>query len=328
MKKLSLFLIAAILTFATFNQVKATSYTATTTGVWTTTTIWAPNGTPGASDDVTINSGVTVTIGASQACNNYNNNGAFAASAASTLTINGNVGGTGTTYCAGNGWWPNFTFAGTNKTISGSSSINFPLGPAGNVLINFSGTYTVNSGASFALMSAPSRNFNITIGGNLTNNGTLTLGDNTANTKSITISSGVTLTNSSGAVLNIGSTIGNNGTLDFTASGNTVAYQNTLTTPVVKNATYSNLTINGSAKTVTLNANTTVSGIYTNTAGSLATGALTFYLLGNNGTTIAGAIVISTGGTLRIGGQNNTLTLGAVTNGIVNQTITIDAGAT
>src|SRR2546430_1956257 len=60
---LSLF---AALLWATTTQ--ATIYHVTTTGGWGTTTTFTPNGNPGASDDVIVDAGKTLTLGAARSC--------------------------------------------------------------------------------------------------------------------------------------------------------------------------------------------------------------------------------------------------------------------
>ena len=93
--KLHLFLtIVVAIVFA--NTLNATTYTATTSGQWSTVT-WSPAGTPGSGDDVIIPDGITDTINVSFTINNLTVGGGTSGSlryigtAAVALVINGNI---------------------------------------------------------------------------------------------------------------------------------------------------------------------------------------------------------------------------------------------
>jgi len=288
MKKLNLLFIALTLSFATFNQVKATSYSANATGTWSTTTIWtptAPTGGPGSGDNVTIPTGLTVTLGAAQSCNNITLTGtAKVGIAAWTLTVYGSVSGSGN---FGNADYGTVILAGTGQTISGTISTAF----ANNSNVSITGTYSISSGASFSVPSAGAYYVNVTIANNFTNNGTFTIGTPSVSNSTLLVNSGMTLTNAANAVLNLyNHTNTFTGSLNATASGNTVTYGNTAAAQTIYPTTYYNLTINESGQTGTLGGAATVSGALNVAAG-------TFAISGQN-VTVNGSTSIGSSATL------------------------------
>lgn len=147
----------------------AVTKTATTTGNWSTASIWSPSGVPDAADDVIINSGITVTVDSIFVCNNLflgNSTGSNTTlritTAGKSLTINGDFklnpsdknntftleAGPGTINIAGTfSHWSN---TGTNQFKISTGAINFT--PA--VTINDAGKKLIFTGAGTATFSA------------------------------------------------------------------------------------------------------------------------------------------------------------------------------
>src|SRR6266704_1216732 len=120
---------------------KATVYHVTTTGGWGTTTTFTPNGNPGAGDDVIVDAGKTLTLGAARLC--------------ASMTINGQL-------TSDNG----LTVSGATIVNSGGTSlISSTTGTK-----TFSGDVTINSGGIWNETAAAT----MTFGGNVANNGAFT----------------------------------------------------------------------------------------------------------------------------------------------------------
>ena len=88
-----------IVAFIFANTLNATTYTATTTGVWSASGTWDVNGVPdgSGSGDVVINDGVTVTIDVNYTIHNLTIGGGvsgtlqFSATFSATIVVNGNI---------------------------------------------------------------------------------------------------------------------------------------------------------------------------------------------------------------------------------------------
>jgi len=120
------FLAAILALFVISTNVNATTYIATTNGAWATPATWGlGSGSPVTGDDVTIPSGVTVTLGAAAACNNL------------TVQLGGQLSLSSTAAGAGTAYALVMDNAGL-LTVAGTLYINGQLTTSGNV--NISGT--------------------------------------------------------------------------------------------------------------------------------------------------------------------------------------------
>ncbi|MBM4054748.1 MAG: hypothetical protein FJ264_08775 [Planctomycetes bacterium] len=240
-------------------------------------------------------------------------------------------------------------------TANGTTDITGTLGITGGTGAKlFVGLVTINEGGTWN----NSANFAVTFRGGITHNGTTftagtgvhtfdtnsqSIGGTTAiSIPSITVT-GVTLTNnttltvgtalsgtggltqSNGAILNIGGT-SDITTLTATVNPNTVNYTSTTAGQTVKGTTYHHLAINKSGQTATLGAATIVNGNLTITAGTLNTGANT--LTANGITSITGTLgITSTTGTKTFAGMV-TINSGGVWNNSANEAVTFRGGIT
>src|SRR5580765_6585224 len=109
--------IGLVATLLSVTNLHATVYHVTTTGGWGTTTTFTPNGNPGASDDVIVDAGKTLTLGAVRAC--------------ATMTINGQL-------TCDNG----ITVSGATTVNSGGTN----LISSGTGAKTFTGDVTINAG--------------------------------------------------------------------------------------------------------------------------------------------------------------------------------------
>lgn len=232
------------------------SWNGSTDSDWATTTNWTPNGTPGAADNVVIDSTGTfmLSINSARSVNNFtlSGTGNFTSTSAGSLTVNGNITSTSSAT-------PSLDCAST-VFIASTLSQTIPAWNFGNLdgtggartlassgTIGICGTFTPGAGAytitgstvSFNGTGAQSVNAinynNLTISGaRTTNNVTLTSG-----TIGVAGAFSATATFSSGAYVN---------------TGNTVNFNGTSTQTVGAFAFYNNLTISGArgGATVTL----------------------------------------------------------------------------
>jgi len=250
--------------------------------------------------NLTIGSGTTITIPA------------FALTVTGTSAINGSLVISGT--------------AGT-KTFTGAVTIATGASLAETIVSTLSFGNDVTNNGTITEIGATA----VTIAGNLTNNGTFTAttGVHTlsgsaktitgtitipslavtgsyTNTNTLTVSTaltGATLTQGSGATLNIGGT-STITTLTATALSNTVSYTGAAQT--VKAIAYNNLTLSGSG-VKTLTGITTIAGNLTLSGTASTTTAANFTIGGNltigNGTTLnIGAFTFGVTGTTTVGG--------------------------
>jgi autotransporter-associated beta strand protein len=335
-------IVLVVALFSNISNISAATRTASVTGNWNSTATWGGSAVPTSSDDVTINTGVTVTVTANTAV-------------AKTLTINS--GGV-------------LNVGGFSITVSGITSISGTLNHTNSSgTKRYTGLVTINSGGVWN----NSGNANINLRGGLTNNnsfiagtGTYTFDTNnqtllgTISIPKITVT-GVALTNNgiltvattlSGTggftqgiddILNIGGTVTIT-TLTSTATGNIVNYYKD-GAQTAKVATYNNLTLSGSgAKTFATTP--TVDGILSleNTATvAVTTGVVTYganaTLQYNTSTAItatneewispflgSGGVVIANTGTITLNG-NKSFTF-TDRNGTTSSPLTIKAGST
>ncbi|MBI4947052.1 MAG: T9SS type A sorting domain-containing protein [Bacteroidetes bacterium] len=171
------------------------------------------------------------------------------------LTISGHLVANGTITAGSN----NITMDGTAKNISGTGTIS------GTGSITVSNDKTILAGSSPTITPT----FAISGAATITNNGTITLQNNLTGTVA-----GSTWTNAANSVLNITGDLLLTGTLNASASPNTVQYNGgaaqTIKTPA---STYYNLTIANTSGGVSLAANVTTSNTLTLTSGVVTTGA-------------------------------------------------------
>ncbi|MEI6680696.1 MAG: hypothetical protein WCL21_18960, partial [Mariniphaga sp.] len=200
--------------------------TASLTGNWNSTATWGGATVPTSADDVTINSGITVTINATASCLSMTNNGILTATTFG-ITVAG-------------AWVNNGTFnSGTSTvTFSGTSAaINSGTGTE-----NFNNVATASGATTLTINSA------VTVGGSLTLS-------NTANTNSITIASSNSIT-VSGTTSILRPTTSGSSTLNVGAG--------TLTTGVLTlgGSTSRNTTVTVSTGTVNVSGNFTGAGTF------------------------------------------------------------------
>ena len=225
--------------------------TASVTGNWNNTATWGGLSVPTAADDVTINSGITVTVTVNAAANTITFPTGNAAS--STVTIN----------------------SGITLAVTGSITIPRAANPRINTLAVGAGTLTAGS-IDFT-----------SSGTNVRHEVTIFTGTVTAT--NITADAGATgspsVTFSGAGLLKIAGTIFTNTLGTLTQSTGTVEYNGTNQT--IGDFTYNGLTISGGGAK-TLAASTTVGGTLTVTSGQLVVPtAMTLTLSSTNA--IAGA---------------------------------------
>ena len=309
--------ISSLALLAFIPQAEATAYVSNNTGLWSTTTIWTPNGTPGAADTVkiqtgnivtnstasltvgvvTIDAGGTLAINANTTVGTVTNNGTLTigvGTAARTLTLTANFVNNG----AINGntsFLEQITFGGSSLWL-GSGDIS-----GGKIQVTVTAAKTLDiSGLTSPLKFKTTGTFASTNSGTLIT-GTQVIDGSGVATCTFTLASGATLitanpngiTNGTSGTLNFLSPPALNVGANYTFNG--TAAQVTLGLPAIVNS----LTITNSAG-VTLSANTTV----TNTL-ALNVGGSGEYTDSNIGTLLASSILGSSPGTL-------TLTNGAV----------------
>lgn len=263
--------------FAIAPSASATAYVSNGSGLWATTTIWTPNGTPGTADTVeiltgnivtnatasqavrvvTIDSGGTFKVGASMTAGFVTNNGTLTigtGSAARTLTLTNNLVNNAT--INGDTSQQNVIAFGGNSLWLGSGDIT-----GGKILVSVTAAKTLDiSGLTTPLTFKSSGTMASTISGTLIT-GTQVINGNANAACSLTLASGATLItanpngiiNGSVGTFNFAGAVTLNAGASYTFNGS--AAQVTLGLPALVNS----LTITNSAG-VTLSANTVVTG--------------------------------------------------------------------
>ncbi|HOI80408.1 MAG TPA: G8 domain-containing protein, partial [Petrimonas sp.] len=128
------------------------SYTAITSGDWNTPSTWG-GVVPTVNDDVTIPTGVTITVNTPSFCNNIVINGTLSITGNNRLQVNGNWENYGTFTPGTNG---TIEFAGSsNISINGNTNFEELIINKGNLnnTITINGTSTITSGGSLAFNS-------------------------------------------------------------------------------------------------------------------------------------------------------------------------------
>jgi hypothetical protein len=229
----------------------AATRTASVTGNWSSTTTWGGSSVPTSSDDVVINSGITVTVDANAECN--------------TITINANSSS------STNG----LTISGSNTlTVTGAVSMTAPSMLKSSLLAVNAGTLDAGS---------------ITIHGGTSTTSSLTVSTGTINCTgdvSFSGSSGLNLTFTGAGTINIGGNLGSGAT--FTGATGTVNF-NGSGTQTIAGYTFNNLTISGTGG-ISAAGNLTVNGTLSVSSGSTLNLTSSYTLSGtlstitNNGT--------------------------------------------
>ena len=239
--------LCAMLLLISTTSVNAAVLTSAQTGNWTDGTTWDLNYVPLATDDVVIAAGHTVSIPNSagdQIVNNLTINAtAILDNLNKALTVNGNYTNDGS-HTGGVASQLNLDGIGTIITGSG--------------VINIDGITRIRNGNKTITANLINSTGDMTIYGaiTLTNTGTITIGGDINGTIAAS-----TFTNSTNATLNIGGTLMATGTLNASASGNTVDYYlaGGQTIKVPTSSTYYSLTLSGTGSK-TLLGNTIISG--------------------------------------------------------------------
>lgn len=290
--------ILALMLAIVFSSVMATpimaaAKTASVSGNWSSTATWGGSVPPTSIDSVTVNSGITVTINVSQAqCasitfNNPAAAGGITISGTNVLAVSGAIimnaaiAKSTTTLAVGTG-----TLNAGSITISSANTNNWlNQVTVSTGTINCTGNFTFNSGTNpaSAVLGATNSAAVITIGGDLTGgtgNGTLTL----ANPTNISLGGNYTFAGTLSANVRLNLTL--NGTGTQTVNGTNK---------------FKSLIVNKSIGTATAGANVIPNtGNLTVTAGTLD--LLTFTANQAGG---GGALTVSNGATLKIGGTNS-----------------------
>ena len=278
--------------FQVGNLSSSTVWTGTTSTSWSTASNWNTFAVPSSTSNViipsgvsnmptlsgtgnvnniTINSGATVTLASAATLNvsgNFTNNGTFTDQGGTTI-FNGSSAQTltGTT-----------TF---NKvTVSGTGGLSLASGT--NITTN--GALNISSGSSLSPGSST-----ITIGGNFTNSGTFTAGSSTTNLTGSFTNSGTFTAGSS--TFNISGNYTNNST--FTAGTGTVVFNGSSAQTLNGTTTFNNLTVSSTGGlTLVSGSNPTINGTLNISSGAtLSAGANTITIPGsftNSGTFTAG----------------------------------------
>ncbi len=258
---------------------------------------------PGASDDVSIVGGTTVTLDVSTSCNSlaFSGNGTtgFTVSGANSLTVagaftmdnSGNGGGYLLTVGAGSVFAASLTMAGggngtgscgatlTSGTLSISSAVSV-TGNSGATTIDVSaGTFNAGSLAISATSPTGGRVGKVTIGTGTANvSGNISFPNNTGGNAQLTFSGNGTL--------NLAGNFGSGGT--FTAGTGTVNFNGSSSQSLAGAYTFNILSMNNSGSGVTLGAANTVSGSLSLTTGLITTTSSNLLTL-NSGASVSGA---------------------------------------
>ncbi|MEI6277539.1 MAG: hypothetical protein WCP08_16185, partial [Prolixibacteraceae bacterium] len=260
--------------------------TASVSGNWSSTATWGGVAVPSASDAVTINSGITVSLTAAATCSSLTNNGTLTANA-QTITVAG-------------AWVNNGTFNASTGTVSFSgltAAINAGTGTANFNIISpalVATTLSINTAMTCSALTFGAGTGANTVNINATTTcGTLTFGapaGGVGTGGTVNISSGITL-NVTGAVtiprptnatnsLAVGAGTLNAGSIAFTSGGGTSRHQITISTGTV------NVSGNVSQAGSTGSATITFTG-----AGLLQLGGTFFTAATGTLTTVAGSTV-------------------------------------
>ncbi|MDD5050805.1 MAG: Ig-like domain-containing protein [Candidatus Pacebacteria bacterium] len=191
----SVFFVAALIKPTT---TFAAARTASVTGNWSNTATWGGSSVPGASDTVTINSGVIVTVDVTSSATSITFPTASAATklvinSGVTLTVSGAV-----TIPEGSGAGNNTLAVGSGTLVAGSVAFTNAANAKKHSMSISTGTVTVSGAISIDGSNKKSPNVSITGAGTLNVGGAFFTGSN--NTGLITTSSGSTINyNGSGA---------------------------------------------------------------------------------------------------------------------------------
>ncbi|PCH93715.1 MAG: hypothetical protein COB85_06530 [Bacteroidetes bacterium] len=212
-----------------------------TTGDWDQITTWDCNCVPLSTDNVSIMNTHVVSLVANTTVDNFVINAGGSLSAGiKQFTVTGNITIDG-------------SYVGTNKSLI-ISGANTDIDGVGTISLNSNTTISITSGSKTILSTTSLRilqgdlsygNSNITI----TNNGSITVVDNIMGGDATMV-----WTNAANSTLNVGAALLDDGTLNASATGNTVRYMGnaiqTVKTPSV--STYYNLTADSSLAKTTL----------------------------------------------------------------------------
>lgn len=247
-------------------EAQAAARFARTSGSWSTIT-WGTSCAAGAvavpvlADDVTICSGVTVTLDSSPSINTLT---LAAAAAANGVTFNG------------------FTLAVTGAvtmnavTISGiTSTLNVDTGTLTAASIAITGSATAT------------RNTLLTIStGSITTTGSITFGGTAAQAR---------FTSAGASTVNVGGNFGSGGTLTAGAGNGTFNFNGAVAQTIGAYATYNDIQINNTAGDVSFAGNATLAGALTVNTGALTIGAFTVAVGGTTTVTSTLNITSATG---------------------------------
>jgi hypothetical protein len=160
-----------VLFCAAFTSALAVSYVSNTAGDWATTTIWTPNGTPGAADSVTINHAVTMNTAQSIQHIAIGAGGTFTPGSGLTLGVYGN-------------WWNSGTYTTGTAIVNFCGSSNCYIG--GSATTTFA-KVTVNLNA---LATTLTQLANVTISLNDTSAMTINVGTWSTNGRDLSVNGG------------------------------------------------------------------------------------------------------------------------------------------
>lgn len=298
------------------NRVQAqTNYTSVATGQWSNSATWSPVGVPGATDNVTIASGHTVTL-----------------TAAVDITT-GNLTVTGTLALAGNNLTAG-SLAGAGNIGSASGTPLLTVG-SNNSSTTYSGIFSGSTGARLTKAGTGT----LTLSGANTYTGATTISAGTlqkANNTNNHIPDGSALSILSGATFDLN---GRTETVGSLAGGGTVTSSATGTLTLAAggdntSTTFSGVIQNGSATSLALTKNGT--GTLTLTGANTHTGATTINAgtlsIGSGGTTgsIAGASIVIVNNATLIFNRSDDITYAGVisSTGTGTGTVTKQGAAT
>jgi len=143
-------------------RVRGTAYTAVSSGSWSAPSTWspaAPEGGPGAGDQVTIASGITVT---------WTGDGSGTLSHSGSLTVNGTLVAAGSLDLTGGSL--SFGYGGS---LSVQSDLTVPGNLSTNGTVSVGGNCSIGGSLSVAYQQQFSVGGNLTTGGKVTNNGSM-----------------------------------------------------------------------------------------------------------------------------------------------------------
>lgn len=335
-----------LLVFTALPSLAINTKTATASGNWSTPSIWTPAGVPTDTDNIVINSGVTVTVDGDYICRDldmgHNSTAATTLkiiTAGNSLTVTGdldlNVYNRSTTYLidAGPG---DMVFSGTFSHWSTSGTNRFQVGTGS---ISFTPSVSITSST---------QSIAFTGGGAVTFNSNFSDAQN-----KVTFYTGCTINfHGNYTVSGVNVDWGNTGTANFYGTGTITPTKNinlnvvniiagastTLATSATGSLTINNNLVVNSTATFTMNAGFQLNGSLTNN-GTLSAGAVTLTMKGSGTTQIIGGSSPISLPTLQIGNgigadinvvisQNTTVSALTFSAGDNNRTITINSGKT